>query len=279
MGRRRQAVSYKRVAADHASGRGTWNGDTYVSGLRTQEVPSRGLSYRVSQHLLEGGIHNLLSGKEWACFLDVEFRVLGLRRLDALARGWVFDQYAFPLDESLEVAREIGVRHPAFAGVLQQIRTDVVGYAPVDGNLLWMPFTCKVNAGLNRRAIEKLEIERRLWRRRGAELELYTESDIAEGRLRSLELFRPFFNLQNVLSPPLDVRVALEVAWREVLRRRPGYALSVASAELDRYFGIPSGGAQTLLLHLLAHRVIEVDFSRPFDLRRPVSALTWLGGK
>ena len=223
--------------------------------------------------------HHLVSSREWACFLDMEWTVLAWRQIDTLLRGWVYDQFPLPLKETVAIAREMGVRHPAFSGVLWQMSTDVVGHAPVAGELIWLPRTCKTDASFDERTIAKLEIERRYWSRRGAQLLPFTESDIDEPRLRCLEAVRPFFSLDEVTNPPVHVRSDLTAAWAEVLRKTAAdVRLSTVCSALDQQFQMMRGGAQAMLFHLIATQVLRTDFSYPLTLRRPVGAVTWRNG-
>ena len=163
---------------------------------------------------------------------------------------------------------------------LWPVTTDLVGEAPVDGRLCMFPVTCKPAGKLTRRAIEKLEIERRYWDRRGWRLRLFTERDVDAPLIQSLSLVWPFFSLTGVTNPPEQWRPALTAAWRTLIETsdRRALLLSEACSALDASFQLPAGAAQAQLFHLIANQCIATDFSNAFDLRRPVHALSWNGG-
>ncbi len=88
-------------------GRGNGRGMDYKPWLRVQDVPSQGLASRVPG-ITTGREHHLLSNLEYDCFLvlDWEESIVDIR-----------EQYPLlPLEETLALAEEIGIRHPTYPG-------------------------------------------------------------------------------------------------------------------------------------------------------------------
>jgi TnsA-like endonuclease N terminal len=280
MGKQRVKFTRKELARRISAGYGQGCGVQYRPLFEIHDVRTDGFATRPPRNLVGEGQHHLLSTVELCCFLELQWKLLTLKLADDLGRGEVKEQYYLDLDETLDIAREMGVRHPMVGRTLWPVTTDLVGEAAVNGHLCMFPVTCKPVGRLTRRAIAKLEIERRYWVRRGWSLRLFTERDVDTPLIQSLRLVWPFFSLSGVTNPPEEWRPVLTAAWRTVIETpdRSGLLLSEACSVLDASFQLLAGAAQAQLFHLIANQRIRTDFSTSFDLRRPVHALSWNGG-
>ncbi|MCC1496909.1 TnsA endonuclease N-terminal domain-containing protein [Alcanivorax sp. 1008] len=95
-------------------GRGFGSGKDYVPWLTVRDVSSKGRVHRVQGHLSQR-THHLLSDLELSTFLLLEWnpRVSDIR-----------EQFPLNVDETRQIAEELGIRHPAVSGNTQVMSSD-----------------------------------------------------------------------------------------------------------------------------------------------------------
>jgi hypothetical protein len=189
MGRKRRNIAEEDVLRWIGQGHGQGAGTLYKPWARVRDVPSRGRSTRIAA-LRHARIHHLYSDVETGHFLQVDFApsVTEIREQVAL----------LPREETIEIAAGFGFRHPIYTGT----RVPVV----MTSDLLILrehqaggPFVLCVKRdqavqpeakGLDR-TLEKLQIEKHYWERRGVPWRLVTERHFDAIRIRNLGLLRP----------------------------------------------------------------------------------------
>ena len=159
-------------------GRGSGRGANYLPWLFIHDVPSKGRSWR-RKGWKTGRPHHLLSDLEDDYFLIQEW--------DSAVTD-IREQYPLlPLEETLAIAEECGIRHP---GVRHPMKSGE--YIPV---VMTTDFVITISEGLDsfdrartikyaqdlqsQRTLEKLEIERRYWARRNIDWAIVTEREIS----------------------------------------------------------------------------------------------------
>src|SRR5689334_20740718 len=104
MPRRNRQMTPEKISKWIAEGRGTGRGKNYKPWLTIHDVASRGARTR-DKGLKTGRLHHLLSFLELYYFLILEWcpSVVDIR-----------EQYPLlPLEETLYIAKELGIKHPA----------------------------------------------------------------------------------------------------------------------------------------------------------------------
>jgi hypothetical protein len=246
-------------------GRGNGHGKDYKPWLRVQDVPSQGLANRVPGSTT-GREHHLFSNLEYDCFLvlDWEESVIDIR-----------EQYPLlPLEETLALAEEIGIRHPTYPGSEDPVvcTTDFLisiqrGRRIVDEAIAAKPF--QKLAGV--RVLEKLELERRYWEKRNSPLHIITEREIPMTLVENLKWLQPYQNLQ-ALSPltaddVTQIRACLE-------RYLSGLeTLSKVAQRTDDRLGLTPGTSLSVARYLLASRLWRADLSEPLGANQPLRLL------
>jgi len=144
-----------------AEGRGQGVGNNYRPWHEVQDFPSRGVAHR-PMGWKTGRVHHLFSNLEFTIFLiyDVLDRIIDIREQFPL----------HPLEETLEIAKKIGVKHPIDPTTSYPIvmTTDFLLKLRVGRDIVFHARTVKYRKDLDDlRVREKFEIERRYWLRRG----------------------------------------------------------------------------------------------------------------
>ncbi len=246
-------------------GRGNGRGKDYKPWLRVQDVPSQGLASRAPGSTT-GREHHLLSNLEYNCFLvlDWDESVVDIR-----------EQYPLlPLEETLTLAEEIGIRHPTYPGSEDPVvcTTDFLisirrGSRVVDEAIAVKPF--QKLGGM--RVLEKLELERRYWEKRNTPWHIVTEREIPLTLVENLKWLHPYQNMHALSPLTIDdvtrIRACLErcLPSTEVLSR-------VAQKGDDR-LGLTPGASLSVARYLLAARVWRADLSWPIGADHPLRLL------
>jgi hypothetical protein len=169
MARRRYAWTEKRIAKFMHEGRGLGTGASYTPWLTISDIPALGRSHRLFWPVT-GRQHHLLSDIEYYAFLRkcYDDSTLDIR-----------EQFPLPRQETLKIAAELGVRHPKFNGVYIVATTDLLVTCSTSSGPIELAYAVKPDeALLDRRTMEKLDIERTFWERKGVAWAIIPESSL-----------------------------------------------------------------------------------------------------
>lgn len=232
-------------------GRGAGTGKGYKPWLTVRDLPSEGRSHRVwgfqSQRT-----HHLLSDLELAAFFLFDWNpaVTDIR-----------EQFPLRLDDTLEIAAEAGIRHPAVQGQVQVMSTDLV----VDTNQPKNPriaIQVKTTSDLfNPRTVEKLELERRYWERKGIPWYLLTEKQLPKTVTKNIAWLYP---AQVVIGELEDVLDAAPL-YLQFFLQNPKLQISRAAMTLDQAYSLAPGESLQKIRSLMALRVFLFDISKPWS--------------
>lgn len=254
-------MTESKIARFVREGRGTGEGAQYRPWLTTHDLSSLGRSTRMLSRR-HRRVHHLFSDIEKGAFLSYDWR-------DDVAD--VREQ--FPLDRGLTrvIAAEAGIRHPRdpHSRVDVVMTTDLlVTFA--DGSLLSV--ACKTSEGLrNRRAMEKLEIERLYWARLGRRWALWTERSISKVRVGNLAYLHEFVDAdrRHWLEP--GHWRARATAFHAMLRRADfDAAFAEFAGRFDALPGFGPGEAVSTMRYLACWKLIGFDLDVAFDQSRPL---------
>lgn len=190
MSRKRRNITEEDVERWIGQGFGQGEGSEYKPWARVRDVPSMGRSTRFAC-LRSHRTHHLYSDVEAGHFLLADFRVNVCE---------IREQFALlPREETLEIASELGIRHPRFPGTTTPtvLTSDLVVSTTTNGHdgifVLSVKRSPAVLPGVKglRRTIEKLALERAFWLRRDVPWYLVTEAQFDARVVRNLGLLRP----------------------------------------------------------------------------------------
>jgi hypothetical protein len=256
MAKRRRETTEKIIRKRLKEGRGLGRGAEYKPWLYIQDVPSQGLAHRI-KGWKTGRVHHLLSKLELAYFYVLEWSSLVVD---------IREQYPLlPLEETLRLAEQCGVRHPTDPKSQEPIvmTTDFLITLPGEVRPVEQARTVKpAQALLGQRTQEKLEIERRFWKRRQVDWGIVTEREIPQVLADNIELLHAYRELGDRLN--MDDRQWQDTvsALTKAVTNREG-SLREVTAQCDRRLGFEPGVSLTVAYHLLASRQWQIDLTQP----------------
>lgn len=259
MARPRFRSTPESIAKRIAEGRGKGVGRYYRPWHEVQDFPSRGDIHR-PKGCRTGRVHHLFSDLEFTIFLiyDVPNRILDIREQFPL----------LPLEETLEIAKEIGVKHPTdpATGYPTVMTTDFLLKVKLGRETVFHARTVKYRKDLDDlRVWEKFEIERRYWLRRDIDWGYVTEEHLPHGLAENAALIHPFYFLSDLR--PLTEKEVRKIAFYLAGRvRREELALLDIVSDSDQKFELSPGKSFSVVCHLIARGIWRVDLLKPISV-------------
>lgn len=248
-------------------GRGKGTGKAYKPWLHIQDVPSLGLVQRI-KGWKTGRVHHLLSQLEAAYFYVLEWspKVLDIR-----------EQYPLlPLEETLSLAKQCGVRHPTDPKTKQPIvmTADFLITLQAVPRSIEQVRTIKLAAELQKRRVrEKFEIERRYWRKRNIDFGIVTERVIPFTVARNVELLHPYFDITDRLNGYTEYLPNIIATLAELIFNEPDRPLRNLSRINDQQLALSPGTSLAIVYHLLATQYWRVDLTEPVNPDKPLKII------
>lgn len=159
----------------------------YKPHLKVNDISSLGRSHRVFGHKT-GRSHHLFSDLELAVFLLLEWS-------DKIAE--INEQIELNLDETLSIANEAGINHPKQGGNYKVMTSDfyVTFRKSNQLNTTQLAIQAKYSEDLeDGRTLEKIEIERRFWKKKEIDFRIITELEIPKIVLDNIKWLYPAKN-------------------------------------------------------------------------------------
>jgi hypothetical protein len=259
MARRRFRSTSESIAKRIAEGRGQGVGRNYRPWIEVQDFPSRGVIHR-PLGLKTGRVHHLFSDLEFIVFLiyDLLPCIFDIREQFPL----------HPLEETVEIARKIGVKHPTdpVTGYPIVMTTDFLIKLRLAHEIVFHARTVKYRKDLDdQRVKEKLEIERRYWLRRDIDWGYVTEEDIPPILAQNAALLHPFYFLSDLhpLTKKEVSKISFYLTGRVQLEDLP--LLDIVS-DSDQKFGLLPGKSFSVACHMIARSVWRIDLCKPITV-------------
>jgi hypothetical protein len=177
-----------------------------------------------------------------------------------------------PLEETLTIAEECGIRHPSVRHPKKPGE-----YIPV---VMTTDFVLTITKGLNsfdrartikyaqdlqsQRTLEKLEIERRYWARRNIDWAIVTEREISRVFAQNVRLLHKHLTIEDRIALPVTtIQEAATLLTSDVTHSCN--SLSSIALECDERLHLQKGSCLTIAYHLLATRQWKIDMSVPIQ--------------
>ncbi len=237
-----------------AEGRGQGKMGEYKPWIQIQDFPSQGIVSRVKGRKT-GRVHHLMSNLELEYFYLLEWsdKTQDIR-----------EQY--PLEdivEAISIAEAAGIRYPydSSSGFPYVMTSD---------------FLITTENGLIARAIkptkelkkarvrEKLEIERRYWKRQGIEWRLVTENEIPKTKVRNIQWLYSGQNLHDLI-PDDELCDRCKEAFVE-LYDRGSYPIMVILTYVEHDFNLEAGSGIAAFKSLVCEKKIVLDLNKEINL-------------
>lgn len=254
MAKRKRQINQKVIDARLKEGRGQATGAEYQPWLRIQDVPSQGLVHRI-KGWKTGRIHHLMSKLELNYFYVLEWSPLVVD---------IREQYPLlPLEETIELAKQCGVRHPTDPKSQEPIvmTTDFLVTLQGEPRQIEQARTVKpAQQLLSERVQQKLEIERRYWLRRKIDWGIVTEHEIPPSLCQNVALLHEHRNVEDRLEVSNTQLRDLVMVLTEYVTQGE-VSLREAASRCDQQLGFELGSSLGVAYHLLATRQWVIDMN------------------
>jgi hypothetical protein len=258
-------------------GFGEGEGASYKPWSTAQSFSSRGMTHRVFSEKT-GRMHTYYSTPELGCGLLLEWsdEVLDYRE-------------QFPmhdLAETQEIAANLGYEHPTRRRRSrgQTIEEDMVmtvdflvTLAREIGDVRQVAISVKLTESLDdpaqqQRTLEKEEIARRYWERRGVPFRFVTDRELPRVLIENLSLVFHYVQLDGLGIPEEEISSALDHLYDRIAAA-PGVAVNRTCALMDERLRLPKGTSAALVWHAIATKCWSVDMTARLDPERPLHGL------
>lgn len=213
------------IAKKIAEGRGRGFGSTYTPWIKVGEIRSNG-EQRIVLGRKTGRLHHYLSRGESNHHLFAEFndKVIDIR-----------EQYpVLPVDYTLEVAKKLGVKHPAFNGQPSVITFDFFLTIKQANAREHLVRSIKRSDDLKKvRVLEKLQLEKQICVEQGYRYEVITETQMNPVTLANLKFLWNWTLLQRPLPSDAEIDAFLRALYRQDFEEPLGLLLQRVAKELS----------------------------------------------
>lgn len=236
-------------------GRGQGFGNNYRPWLTIRDVSSEGRSHRVFGHKSQR-THHLLSDLELSTFLLLEWHSTTID---------IREQYPLDLEQTLEIAKTIGIPHPRF-GKHHQIMTSDFLVNTTNSELPQFAVQVKYSNALNEpRTIEKIEIERQYWKQQNIPFYIFTEYQVPIVVNQNIQwLYSSINNFELGEQTTLD---KLNF-YSDLFSKNKSKKINELARVIDQQYGFELGQSLREIRELLAQRYFIFNLTISFkDLK------------
>lgn len=253
MSRRKQALSRNEIQQREHEGYGRGEGKHYRPWLDVKNVPSQGLSHRIKGTKTQRE-HQLMSNGERDCFYVFEWseKITDIR-----------EQYPLlPLEATIAIAEELGVKHPSYQGNPIVMTTDFMLTVAEGFKKVNVARTFKTTSELNAKAdriLEKLEIERVYWQSKNIDWALITEREIPTNLAINARLLLQEGNLEGYPLSNSDIDTI--ASWLTSRINHRYTSLRQVTLDCDKTLGFEFGTSLRVAYYLMLTHYWEVDMN------------------
>ncbi|ABM04806.1 Transposon Tn7 transposition protein A [Psychromonas ingrahamii 37] len=164
---------------------------------RVEDVRSSGIKTKIAHFSTPGRVMHLLSQNELWMYLDLA------QNSDIVE---TYEQFAIPLDFSLPIAKELGVKHPVYIGSQNVPIIQTIDFVSIrdDGTRVAHPVKQESDA-LRERTMEKLAIQEAYCELEYIDYQLTTSTELRTVKSESLEAMYRHRNVNPFLKSAFEV--------------------------------------------------------------------------
>lgn len=267
MAKRKRNINIEKMIKE---GYGSGIGSEYRPWIKIQDVPSLGRVTRV-KGIKSNRQHELLSDMERNYFYILEYAdsVVDIR-----------EQYPLlPIEDTISIANELGISHPRNPETGENIvmTTDFLISISTEDGIREVARTIKSKDDLlNKRIIEKFEIERLFWKRKDIGWGIVTEEEIDKTIAHNISFVQGYKDIRNVDSFSEMEAMEIKDLICELLKRIVDDERSMRAicTEFDKDMNLEKGSGLSIFKYLIINKVIEIDISKRIDVNKNISILS-----
>lgn len=169
-----------------------------------------------------------------------------------------------PLEETLVISDELGIKHPTNPKTGEPIvmTTDFLLTVNKSEGSVELARTIKMKDELlKERVLEKFEIERVYWKKRGVDWGIVTELEIPKTLARNISYIHDYYDIQQYdafqnISPQFIEDLGIELLKRVLDTDK---SIREITNLFDKEVHVSLGSGMTLFYHLLTQKIIQID--------------------
>ncbi len=244
-------------------GRGTGRGLEYKPWLRIQDVPSIGRATRL-KGIKTGRQHEFLSDMERNYFYLLEYseNVIDIR-----------EQYPLlPIEETLIISEELKLDHPKHPKTKENIVMTKDFPITLDNNVELAKTIKPKDNLLDRRVMEKFEIERVYWERKGIDLGIVTEQEIDKTIAHNISYVQNYRDISNLDCFSNIEKHELKDLIYEFIKRVVDDERTMRSicTQFDSDMSLEKGSSLSIFRYLVINKIIEIDITQKIDVNKRI---------
>jgi len=208
-----------------------------------------------------GRVHHLLSDFESKYFYLLEWA-------DNIAD--IREQFPLNLQETTRIARESGIKHPAYKDELTVMTTD---FLITINNHNVIARTLKYTSELeNERVLDKFSIEKKYWDSKGVDWGIVTENEINDVFVSNIKHFIRYKNY--IAETGIDKRIVRQII--DAISEGDSGLKSILT-ESDFKYGLEKGRSLAIFNCLVGNKIFSINMLKKFSISIPSSEIDVTG--
>ena len=261
MAKRKRNLSVAKIIKE---GRGTGVGDKYIPGIKIQDVPSIGRVSRIRGIKIERQ-HELLSDMERDYLLICDYSA----KVDDIREQFLLK----PIEETILIAKELGIEHPRNprTGELNVMSTDFLITMNYNNKVYEVARTIKPKDKLmNKRVLEKFEIERLFWEKKEINWGIVTEEEIDKVVVNNISLLHGYKEIRTIDSFNDIESGELKDLIYEFIKRLIDNEKTMRTIcnEYDKEMVLEKGSSLCIFKYLVINKIIEIDITKRINVNQ-----------
>lgn len=264
MAKRKSNLNYVKIIKEK---RGIGVGKKYITGIKIQDFPSVGRVTRANGKKTKRQ-QNFLSDleRDYSKYLNFADNVVDVREQFPL----------LPLEETLIIAKELGLEHPKSPKTKEPIvmTTDfLITCKDENSEVVEIARTLKYKKDLlDKRVLEKFEIERQYFVKRGIDWGIVTEEEINKSVSNFIADLYTYQNLSEIESFQQIEAEIIEDMKLSFINQCASYegTLNSLCYNFDKTMNISIGSGIAMFKHLLVSKKISVNIFDKIDFNEHV---------
>lgn len=264
MAKRNKKLDYEKMIKE---GLGLGKGKEYKPWLKIQDFPSKGRVTRVKGIKTERQ-HELFSDLErnYFYYLDFSDNVIDIR-----------EQYPLlPIEETILISKELGIEHPKDPKTKEDIvmTTDfLIDIQEQDGSVISKARTLKYKKDLlDKRVLEKFEVERQYFERQGIDWGIVTEEEVdksVSNFIADLYTYKNLNEIESFVEFDLETLEDMKLYFISQCTTYEGTLRSLCR-NFDKNVNMCIGSGIAMFKHLLINKLIKINVFEKIDFNNHI---------
>lgn len=251
--------------------RGLGSGKEYKPWLTIRDVPSEGRSTILKGWKTERSHHLLsLPERNYLYLLDWADNVVDIR-----------EQYPLlDVEDAIAIADEAKIQYPksTIDETPWVLTTDFFVTVMIDGQMVDMARTIKKYQELDDlRVLEKLEIERRYWQKRGIDWGVVTEDELPTNLITNLGLLRTSYGYEFEAYDKSELDIIYSAIKNRIMTLKDDLTIRVFCSQIDDDLVLDKGTTMKIITCMIVKKVLTINMQEKFSASLKMSCLKVVG--